>query len=143
MTFAPGWFCTGTRRDVPKDCCGHVGHYCGVYVWVPASGRGELSKLTLAVLDFAIYDPQPPEVVTKEVVLYLDAEGKPVTSDKAVKQVTAIVPIDAAVKTTNDVEKLLLNSGGGADFKYMPRPKTEPRGGMNFLELRRRLQTIQ
>ncbi len=143
LTFAPGWFCTGTKRDVPKDCCGYVGHYCGVYVWVPASGRGELSKLTLAVLDFAVYDPQPPEVATKEVVLYLHAAGTPGTSDNAVKMVTANVPIDTPVKTAAQVENLLLNSGGGAEFKFAPRPLTVAPSNQGILELRRRLQTIR
>ena len=52
------WFGWGCKSDVPKDCsCLLVGHYCDTYVWVPAEGRDELSKLTILVLDIAYYDP--------------------------------------------------------------------------------------
>ena len=45
----PGWFHTGTRREVPKDAC-YVAHYGHQYAWVCADGREALAQFTLTVL---------------------------------------------------------------------------------------------
>lgn len=147
LTFAPNWFCVGTKKDVPKDCCGYAGHHCGVYVWVPPHGRGELARLSLAVLDFAIYDPEEPPVRTKDVVLYLDAKGNPAKPAEASKVVTATVPLDAR---SDDVEPLLR---GVADTKTQPSPpqlkyqtprqKDAGTATPDLLNLRRRLGAIR
>lgn len=87
------WFCVGCKKDVPKGCpCLYVGEYCGVYVWVPAGGRDELTKLTLAILDYALNDP--PAMRTKLVTYYIDENGLPTTQKQSVGTVTATVNID-------------------------------------------------
>jgi hypothetical protein len=141
LNFAPGWFRYGRKCDVPCDCCGYVGHYCGVYVWVPPAGRREFTKLTLAILDFALYDPHEPEQETKEVTLWLDAAGNPATQDRAVKQIVAEVPVNAAIKTKEDVEKLLIQGGGPAVY-HRKRRTDHPHLNEGLLELRRRLEAI-
>lgn len=89
----PCWFQVGCKKDVPKDCpCIYVGHYCGIYVWVPPSGRNELAKLTLAILDYALNDP--PTMRSKQVVYYIDEYGLPTTKNRSVGTVSAIINID-------------------------------------------------
>ena len=86
------WFHVGCAKCVPKKGkCNLVGHYCGIYVWVGPEGRDELSKLTLAILDYAFN--APPMKRQKEVVYNLDVYGLP-TSDKSVAKVTATIAID-------------------------------------------------
>ena len=86
------WFHVGCTKCVPKNChCNLVGHYCGVYVWVGPEGRDELTKLTLAILDYAC-NSQPVQL-TKTVIYYLDAYGLPTTQAKAVGTVTAVIGI--------------------------------------------------
>lgn len=36
-----------------EDCCVKFGHHCGTYVWVRPQHYGDLSRITLAVLDLA------------------------------------------------------------------------------------------
>lgn len=48
----PGWFCTGSKRDVPKNAC-FVGTSCDTYVWVTAEHMADLANFTLAILDIA------------------------------------------------------------------------------------------
>jgi hypothetical protein len=90
---SPCWFCTGPK--VPKNCeCPYVGCYCGTYVWVPPEGREMLTRLTLTILDYAVNDPKQFEKRTKQVELYLDANGNiSYTTQNGVK-VTATIPID-------------------------------------------------
>ncbi len=86
------WFHTGGKHDVPKHCpCLYVGEYCGVYVWVTAEGRDELSRLTLAILDYALNNP--PTKRTKEVVYYIDELGLPAPEKDSVGKITAQVAI--------------------------------------------------
>jgi hypothetical protein len=85
------WFHVGCHRCVPKHCdC--VGHYRDTYVWVLPEGRDELSKLTLAILDYAINSA--PAGLSKQVVFYIDEYGLPTSRQDAVGQVTANVAID-------------------------------------------------
>jgi hypothetical protein len=49
---APGWLCSGSKCDVPKDAC-YVGRYGKAYVWVPPKGVDSLTRLTLGILDIA------------------------------------------------------------------------------------------
>jgi hypothetical protein len=89
------WFHTGGKHDVPKHCpCLYVGEYCGVYVWVTAEGREELTRLTLAILDYALNSP--PTKRTKEVVYYIDELGLPAPEKQSVGKVTAQVAITEA-----------------------------------------------
>lgn len=66
----PGWFnIANSKRDVPKHAC-YVGHYCDVYVWVPAENLNDLSQFTLAILDIVTIDPsrlwKPPKAISVE-----------------------------------------------------------------------------
>lgn len=86
------WFRVGCKKCVPKDCpCNYVGQYCGVYTWVLPGGRDQLAKLTLAILDYALNSAPTP--VTKTVSYYLDEQGVPTTSDKAVGSVAASIDV--------------------------------------------------
>jgi hypothetical protein len=85
------WFHVGCKKDVPKDCCTLVGQYCGTYIWVGPDGRDDLTKLTLAILDYALNTP--PVKRSKEVVYFVDEFGLPTTQKDAVGKVTAQVAI--------------------------------------------------
>jgi hypothetical protein len=88
---SPCWLHFGCKKCVPKDCeC--VGRYGDVYVWVLPEGRDELTKLTLAILDYAVNNA--PVGLTKQVVYYIDEYGVPTQQKLAVGQVTAVVAID-------------------------------------------------
>ncbi len=87
------WFCSGCEKQVPKHCpCELVGQYCGVYVWVPPEGRDELTRLTLAILDYALHEP--PVRLTKEIIYYVDDLGLPTLQKDAVGTVRATVAIN-------------------------------------------------
>ena len=89
----PCWFHVGNEKCVPKKCeCLYVGCYCGVYVWVDRDGRDELTKLTLAILDFA--QNNPPVPLTKSVSYNIDQFGLPASSSDSVGQVSATVTVD-------------------------------------------------
>jgi len=62
-TPAPGWFCVGCKKDVPKNAC-YVGHYGKTYIWVPPGGSDELALLTLTILDYATAVPGQPKTKT-------------------------------------------------------------------------------
>ena len=55
-------------------------------------GRDQLTKLTLAILDYAMHDP--PTKLSKTVIYYLDEYGLPTNQKQAVGQVTASIGID-------------------------------------------------
>jgi hypothetical protein len=91
------WFHVGCKKCVPKhDHCIAVGEYCGCYVWVLPEGQDQLTKLTLAILDYALHDP--PVKLTKQVEYYIDEYGLPTTSQRSVGRVTANVAIDERVE---------------------------------------------
>lgn len=88
------WFSFGCKRCVPRDCkCLKVGHHCGVYVWVTPSGQNELTKLTLAILDYAVYSAPP--LPTRNVTWYFDKNGDPSTSDQAARVEEATILFSA------------------------------------------------
>jgi hypothetical protein len=67
------WFGWGCKHDVPKSCdCTPVGHYCGTYVWILPGGQEEFSKLTLAILDYAI---NQPSILTKQITYNIARDG--------------------------------------------------------------------
>jgi hypothetical protein len=85
------WFHVGCHRCVPRHCdC--VGHYGDTYVWVLPEGRDELTKLTLAILDYAMNSP--PAGLSKQISFYIDEYGLPTNKQDAVGSVTATVAID-------------------------------------------------
>jgi hypothetical protein len=87
------WLHIGCKKCAPKCCdCTLVGEHCGCYVWVTCEGREELTRLTFAILDFALNNP--PQKRTKEVVYNIDEYGLPTTTQRAVGKVTATVAID-------------------------------------------------
>ncbi len=91
------WFHVGCKKCLPKHCpCIAVGEYCGCYVWVLPEGQDQLTKLTLAILDYAMHEP--PVKLTKQVVYYIDEYGLPTTSQRSVGKVTANVAIDERVE---------------------------------------------
>ena len=99
------WFHVGCKKCFAKHChprCVAVGEYCGCYVWVLPEGQDQLTKLTLAILDYALHEP--PVKRTKEVVYYIDEYGLPTTSATSVGKVTATVAIDERVQA-------LINTG--------------------------------
>jgi hypothetical protein len=65
------WFGWGPKESVPEGFnCSFVGHHGQMYVWVPACGRNELTKLTLLICDIAYYDPpSPPAARTVEITI--------------------------------------------------------------------------
>ena len=87
------WFHVGCKKCWEKHHkCSCYGEYCGVYVWVLPDGRDELTKLTLAILDYALHEP--PAKRTKQVDYYIDEYGLPTTSQHSVGKVSAQVAID-------------------------------------------------
>jgi len=96
------WFHVGCKKDVPKHCpCTHVGHYCGVYVWVtPARGTDELTKLTLAILDYAVNEPTRAAQKEIEAEYVYDS-----TADEAKLKSwreTYLAPVDAKPKPVRE-----------------------------------------
>ena len=72
-----GWFGMGGKKDVPKDCgCVLVGEYCGQYVWVLPGCRDKLSQLTLAILDYAVFESAESEKKLVVVTIERDANDK-------------------------------------------------------------------
>jgi hypothetical protein len=89
------WLHVGCKKCAPKpDACNLVGSYCGVYVWVCPEGRDELTKLTMAILDYAVNNP--PAAINKQVVYYIDEYGLPTNQKQAVGTVTATVAVTEA-----------------------------------------------
>ena len=107
------WLCVGGQKDVPKRCdCHFVGHYCDTYIWVTESGRDELTKLTLVILDIAINSPAVLPNPTKELELYYDQYGNLASErSKGVVKVTQAIPIDSNpkfnVKPSSEAQELL------------------------------------
>lgn len=111
------WFQTGPKKCVPKHCS-YVGHYCDVYVWVPPEGRDQLTKLTLAILDYA--QNSAPVGLSKTVVYYVDEYGVPTQQKLAVGQVTATIGVDeqnASLLNTSNFEEARLVQIIGARLK--------------------------
>ena len=88
------WGCDEHTKHLRKNHCQLIGSYCGIYVLVPPEGREMLTRLTLAILDYAVNDAKQFEKRTKEVEVYLDANGAYTTSDKCARKISATIPID-------------------------------------------------
>jgi hypothetical protein len=87
-----GWFHYGCGKCLRKRCkCEMYGHYCGIHVWVDSAGQDELTKLTLAILDYA--QNSAPVPLTKTVSYYIDEYGLPTTQTTSVGSVNAAVQI--------------------------------------------------
>jgi hypothetical protein len=88
------WGCEKHTHHLRNNPCQLIGSYCGVYVCVPPEGREMLTRLTLAILDYAVNDAKQFEKRTKQVEVYLDKDGGYTTSDECVRKITATIPID-------------------------------------------------
>lgn len=109
-----GWFCVGTKRDVPKHAC-YVANYHDTYVWVLPEGVEGLTRLSLIILDIATVE-MSSLYPTKTVVTKYDGNcvrvGVEVTSEvdasqpDCVKNGTAVpvttAPIGPAIKRRRD-----------------------------------------
>jgi len=97
------WFHVGCKKHVPKTCPRtHVGHYCDVYVWVdPGRGTDELTKLTLAILDYAVNEPA--RAAQKEIEAEYVYDGKEVKLKAWKEKYQA--PVDAKPKPKAEGEK--------------------------------------
>jgi len=94
---SPPWFTWGCEKHThrPGNCaCQARGSYCGVYVCVPPEGRDMLTRLTLAILDYAVNEPEQYTKRTKEVEIYLDKNGDYADANKYARKITATIPID-------------------------------------------------
>lgn len=91
------WLAIGCKSCAPtiKRCA--VGKYCDVRVWVLPGGSGELSKLTLTVLDYALHDP--PAKSNKNVTFHLDQHGELTTAGNSYADVSGQVSADGASDT--------------------------------------------
>jgi hypothetical protein len=99
------WFHWGCKEHVPKDCqCPYVGEYCGLYLWVCPEGREMLTRLTLAILDYAVNDPKQFTKRTKVVELYLNLDGTINYESKGIK-LTATIPIDVPSNSIVTLDK--------------------------------------
>lgn len=68
-----GWLGIGGKDDIPEDCdCRLVGKYCDTYVWVLPCNREKLTQLTLAILDFATFEPAKAE--QKQVIVTIERD---------------------------------------------------------------------
>lgn len=77
------WFGAGRKGDVPKDCgCVYVGHYCDQYVWVLPEHRDQLTRLTLAILDYAVHEPPEPVQKDIEVTVLRNKDDKIVSTTR-------------------------------------------------------------
>jgi hypothetical protein len=133
------WFGTGSKHDVPDDCgCIYVGHYCDQYVWVLPDYRDKLTQLTLAILDYAVFEvPEtkaPKEPKTNEEVTTINTyndKGKLIQSVKTTKQVP-LTEKELAVeaKTLKPLEY------------HRPKRTIDP-SSLNLRELQQQLQLIQ
>lgn len=91
----PRWYEVTRRRSFPNHWKQYVGRHGKTTVWVPPSGRDELGRLVLEVMDYALKDPPvKPKKTTKEVTLYLDAFGKPSDRKNAFQVIRTEIPID-------------------------------------------------
>ena len=105
---SPPWFTWGCQKhahSAGRHSCQLVGSYCNVYVCVPPEGRDMLTRLTLAILDYAVNDPEQYVKRLKQVEVYLDEDGDLTTQELAVTKISATIPIDEKSLTLAVVDK--------------------------------------
>jgi hypothetical protein len=84
-----GWFCFGSKREIPKDAC-YVGRHCNTYAWVTHDGMPDLARFTMTILEIAVTAPYAPPTHTETEKQY-DAEGR------LIKEITRQVPDTSAI----------------------------------------------
>jgi hypothetical protein len=137
---APKWLGIGCVKCAPKRNLSGVGRHHDARVWVLPGGSGELTKLTLAVLDYALHDP--PAKSNKTVTFHLTEQGALTTSDKSFAEVNGQVAGDAASDTLVTLPYLTAlehicarnNQGLTVDLLRAIDPATlsEPEGHLEF-----------
>jgi hypothetical protein len=55
-----GWYCVGSKHDVPSSAC-YVGCHGCTYVWVMPEGRNDLAVFAMAVVDLATGKMRTPQ----------------------------------------------------------------------------------
>ncbi len=138
------WLHIGCGECLPKHHpCRLVGNYCGVQVWVdPGVGTDELSKLTLAILDYALNDP--PAARQKQVVAYFGADGvSKATPSTAAYVVTAAIPFDKSAATVYAKIPSTVKSAADApptnkaidELRFLPQRNSYQPGPLGFDQL--------
>lgn len=109
------WFEVFGAAAIPRQLGKYTGRHGNTIVSVPPSGRGELGKLVLEILEYAIKEPPVKPTVLKEVTLYLDQFGKPSNKEDAYQVVKTQIPLDKdniaaekgkVIKITTPTQKL-------------------------------------
>lgn len=121
------WFhvgCADCADEIKKNnpCC-LMGEHCGTLVWVtPGRGSEQLTRLTIAILDYAVNDPKELAApATKEVTGYFNSKGSLADSrESAVLVIKANLPVtqgskDQAIEAAGNLENLLLGEPASAD----------------------------
>jgi hypothetical protein len=140
------WFQCGPKKCVPKGCV-PVGCYCGTYVWVTTpEGRDQLTKLTLAILDYAVNSP--PARINKTVSYYIDEYGLPTNRNLAVGTVAATIGVDensASLLNNPHFEELRLERiiTGRLEKVENELRRTRPPNGEELRQLLAEKQTLQ
>lgn len=109
----PGWFCTGCKKDVPKNAP-YVANYGSTYVWVLPHGTDELARLTLAILDYATAVAAPPKTKTVTTTIRFPvAEGEP----ERIVEETVVVPL-----TPSEFHAMSTEATGEPADRMLPAP---------------------
>lgn len=90
----PCWFETKAPSNLSKPMGRYVGRHAQTTIWVPPSGRDDLGRLVLEILDYALKDPPKTSATTKEVTLYLDEFGQPSNRADAYQVVKTQLSLD-------------------------------------------------
>lgn len=98
------WLRWSCKKHLPKKGDSrYVGRYGDLYVWIPPGGREMLTRLTMAILDYAVNDAVQYEKRTKQVEIWVDDTGEVVNEVNeagdprtGVRKITATIPIDFA-----------------------------------------------
>lgn len=95
-----GWFCAGSKCDVPENAC-YVGQHCDTYVWVTPDGIDGLSRFTITVLDIATGEIHAPQrTVVKKF------KGEPIPENL---QETEVTSTETDIDALHNAEKFQLD----------------------------------
>ncbi|HVX10154.1 MAG TPA: hypothetical protein VHC22_03030 [Pirellulales bacterium] len=90
---ATNWLAIGCAKCLPEIHGSAVGRHGEVRVWILPGGSDELSKLTLAILDYALHDP--PAKGSKTVTFHLTKQGELTTAGNSFADVSGQIAADA------------------------------------------------
>jgi hypothetical protein len=86
-----GWYCVGTRKDVPKNAC-YIGAHGHTYVWVTPEGMNDLSIFTMGALDLATGKLRTPQRTVVRTY-----KGKPTPDNLVETKITTTEDDDEAL----------------------------------------------